>query len=200
VPDELDTSVFEQASRGDDRAIELLIERHLPALLGYLRLNADQLIRQKESCADVAQSVCREILEDMDDFVYKGEGAFLKWLFFRARIKLVDRHRYYHAARRDAAREIRASQLLTDARLGALYTSIFSPVKGAIAREAAERLESAFRQLPDNYREVIILSRLAGQSHAEIGRELDKSPENVRVLLHRALVRLGRIMNQERRG
>ena len=42
---------------------------------------------------------------------------------------------------------------------------------------------------------MITAARIFGQSHAEIAKELDKSEGAVRVLLHRALVRLARAMD-----
>jgi RNA polymerase sigma factor (sigma-70 family) len=48
---------------------------------------------------------------------------------------------------------------------------------------------------PENYREVITLSRVVGLSHREIGEQIGKNEGAVRVLLHRALARLGRLMD-----
>ena len=198
--DEVNKRIVEQASRGDGVAIDRLIERHLPALLGYVRLNADKFIRNKESCEDIAQSVCREVLEDLDDFEYRGEGAFRNWLLRRARLKLVDRHRYWGAARRDPGREIDTSRLGSGKKIEEIYAPICSPSEGAIANETIERLEAAFQKLPDNYREVIILSRIVGLEHEDLAREIGKTPTASRALLYRALVRLGTIMHQAYRG
>ena len=58
--------------------------------------------------------------------------------------------------------------------------------------------EAAFAELPKDYQEVISLSRLYGMSHDEIAEELGRSAGAVRVLLHRALVRLGFLMHESR--
>ena len=70
---------------------------------------------------------------------------------------------------------------------------LFNAGKYFEAHEALERLEAAFRQLPDDYREVILLARMVGLSHAEIGRQMERTPQAVRVMLHRALARLARL-------
>ena len=49
-------------------------------------------------------------------------------------------------------------------------------------------MEAAFDSLPDDYREVITLARIAGLSHAEIARQMARSESAVRMLLSRALV------------
>ena len=53
---------------------------------------------------------------------------------------------------------------------------------------------TAFAQLPEDYREVITLSRVVGLSHGQIASQLGKSEGAVRVLLHRALARLSGLL------
>jgi len=190
-------SLVRSASHGDSAAMDVLLERHLPALVAYVRLHADPLIRRNESCADIAQSVCREVLEDLPGFDYRGEPAFRKWLFQQALSKLINRKRYYLREKRDAARERRLSRVEAQTKLEGLYARLCSPSEGAIASETAERLERAFDQLPDDYRQVITLARIIGMGHAEIAEEMGRQEGAVRVLLHRALARLGRLMHED---
>jgi RNA polymerase sigma-70 factor (subfamily 1) len=190
--------LVQQASRGDDVAIDALLVRHLPALVAYVRLHADPLLRRHESCADLAQSVCREVLQDLDGFVYRGDPAFRCWLFTLALRKLINRKRHYLAQRRDVLRQ----QPLTEGHcsqvgVAAVYSSMCSPSHGAIAHETAERLERAFDRLPEDYRTVITLARLLGLSHAEVAAEMGRQQGAVRTLLSRALVRLGRFMAED---
>jgi hypothetical protein len=55
-------------------------------------------------------------------------------------------------------------------------------------------LEAAFDELPEHYREVITLSRIAGLSRAEIAAHMGRSEASVRNLLSRALVVLAEAM------
>lgn len=88
-------SLTELAARGDETAIERLLERHLPRLRAFVRLRAGALLRQKESHSDLVQTVCRRILEDAAKFEYRGEASFLAWLYRAALNKMWERHRYY---------------------------------------------------------------------------------------------------------
>ncbi len=190
-------ALVDHATRGDATALDALIARHLPTLVGYIRLHADPVIRDHESCSDIAQSVCRDVLEETHSFEYRGEPAFRAWLCTKALTKLVNRKRYYLTAKRD----VRRNQPLlaaSDQDLPQLYAKVFSASDQAVARETAKHLEAAFDQLPEDYRRVITLSRVLGMSHAEIGTELGRDQGAVRVLLHRALVRLGRLMHEGR--
>jgi RNA polymerase sigma-70 factor (ECF subfamily) len=197
---DLHESAVERASRGDAAAIDTLLERHYPALLAYVRLHAEAVIRQHESCADIVQSVCREVLEDeeLGRFAYQGEPAFRKWLFKKAMYKLVDRKKYYLAQRRDPHRVQPISQI--DSRTGCegVYASLCSPSGTAIAAEDIERFERAFALLSEDYKHVITLSRLVGMSHRDIASEMGRTEGAVRVLLHRALARLGILMQEAR--
>jgi RNA polymerase sigma-70 factor (ECF subfamily) len=157
----------------------------------FVHLRQSPELRVKESGSDIAQSVCRELLEGLERFEWRGEEAFRGWLFTAALRKVADRAQHYRAAMRDLGRErnleadAHAAELLCQA-----YGSLSSPSGHAIAREQAERIGLVFETLGEKEREVLTLARVAGLSRAEIGRRIDKSEGAVRVILHRALAKL----------
>jgi RNA polymerase sigma-70 factor (ECF subfamily) len=183
------------ASQGDAEAMDALLERHLPGLRAYVRLHAGPLLRQRESCSDLAQSVCREVLQAMRGFEYRGEAPFCKWLYQKALSKLQMRQRYYLADKRSPARE-RALADEGGTQLREIYASICSPSQVAIRNEDLALLEATFDQLPDDYRKVISLAHIVGLAHAEIAEEMGRSEIAVRSLLHRALARLGWLLHR----
>lgn len=193
-----DASLVDAAVAGDASAIEQLLERHLPGLRAYVRLRAGAGLRSRESSSDIVQSVCRDVLENMGRFRYPGEAAFRAWLYATAMRKIADRAEYWRAAMRDPAREVRLSPGTTsrpsgsdDARLAEVYrASFFSPSQAAIGREALAKLEAAFEKLPEDYREVIVLSRIVGLSRAEIAEKMGRTEASVRNLVSRALAEL----------
>src|SRR5262245_27647246 len=170
--------LVEQARQGDRPAVHTLLERYLPGLRAFIRLRTGALIRDKESTSDLAQSVCREILAHMDRFQYRGEAGFKNWLYKTALRKISNRYKYYGAEKRDAAREVagrspgRGSAEST-AQLLDCYQTFWTPSQDVAQKEELARIEAAFDQLPDNYREVITLSRVVGLSRAEIAAELE---------------------------
>lgn len=181
-----------RASQGDHPAVEDLLIAHLPQLRAYVRLHSDNLVRDRESCSDLVQSVCREVLQDMRGFEFQGEAPFRKWLFQKALSKIVDRKRRWLTDKRDPAREA----TLDTTQVKGVYASFCTPSQVAIGNEAMERLERAFDELPGDYQQVITLHRLIGLSHAEIASEMDRGEGAVRALLNRALVRLGIVMTR----
>ncbi len=186
-------SRVDRASNGDPVAIDLLLVDHLATLTAYLHLHAGGLIQSKESIGDLAQSVCREVLQSMGRFEYRGEPAFRKWLCEVAISKIRSRQRRLLSARRHPAREESPSGQSISQVLDPNASQV-SPSQIAIGREESERVARAFENLPADYRQVITMSRIYGMGHAEIGEEMDRSEGAARVLLHRALVRLALLM------
>lgn len=186
------------ASRGDRVAIDALLERYLPGLRAYVRLRTGRAIAAKESSSDLVQSVCREVLEHIDRFQYRGEAQFKHWLYATALRKIGHRAEYYRAAKRDVGKEI---HLGLDASSGAglpagLWPTTPTPSQELMRREDVEKVERAFAELPDDSREVILLSRLVGLSHAEIAEQMGRSEVAVRTLLSRALTRLAALLDR----
>lgn len=192
--------LVERASQGDKPAIAELLERHLPGLRAFVRLRAGPQIRAKESASDLVQSVCLEILQHLDRFKYRGEAGFKHWLYTTALRKIMKRYEYYHAAKRDAGREVRPRRISSTAGDEALmecYRSFSTPSRHAMFHEQLDRVESAFQKLSEDYRTVILLARIVGLSRAEIAEKMGRSETAVRSLLSRALSQLAEVMDQE---
>lgn len=158
-----------------------------------MRLRTGGAVKLHESTSDLVQSVCREALADLSALKTDDEASFRAWLCDAALHKIVDRARYHAAARRDAGRRAPSGDG-TDAALLAEYATFCSPSRVAMAREEAARIEAAFAKLPDDYREVIALARVAGLPHRELAARLGKSEEAVRKTLQRACARLAMLL------
>ncbi len=65
-----------------------------------------------------------------------------------------------------------------------------SPSSAVSAGELGEKLRAAIDQLPQDERIVIEMHYFQGQTYAEIGAFINRTPEAVRKLWGRALVRL----------
>jgi RNA polymerase sigma factor (sigma-70 family) len=169
-----------------------LLARHLPALQAFLRLRAGKLIRAKESMADLAQSVCRELLAS-PGFEYQNDAACKRWLCTAAMRKLVERQRYYRRDKRDALREA-APSTDADAQWFDAYRTIATPSQHAAAHEFVAIVDAAMDELPEHYREVIALTRGLGLSQKDAAAELGKTEVAVQRLLTRALVKLAGLL------
>lgn len=159
--------------------------RFLPELRLFLRVRMGPALRSKETEEDLAQSVCREVLTDLEQFEDRGPGAFRSWLFLTAARKIQDRVVHFRREKRDVAREaardpeeLRAASLLTPSRV-------------AMGREEFDRMSAALDAMPEDQRVVLAHSRLLGMKLADVARELGKTEGQTRGLLYRGLARLG---------
>lgn len=184
-----------RAQAGDRAAVETLLERHLPALEAYVRLRVGHAFGAREGTSDVVQSTCRDLLERFDGFRHGGEQAFRHWLYATAARKIADRFAYHGAQRREAGREL-APEAASGA-LAAAFADLASPSQAAIGGELVERLQAAFAALGEDEREVVLLSRVARLSRAEVAASMGKSENAVRNLLHRTLIRLAQELDAE---
>jgi RNA polymerase sigma-70 factor (ECF subfamily) len=183
-----------KATAGDAPSLDALLIRYLPRLRAFVRVRVNAMVRQRESCSDLVQSVCREVLAGASGFRWQGEGPFRAWLFRTALNKILERTRSMTQQKRDVRRESPGS----DADYGGLAGHDPTASQLAQAAELRERMERAFDLLGEEYREVIALSRIVGLSHAEIAEQMGRSEGAVRMLLSRALVAYTEAMEQVR--
>ncbi len=182
------TEALVRAASRDKQALEALLVRHLPQLQGWLRLRMGPILRSRETPEDLVQSVAREALGELSEFQWRGEAAFKHWLYTRAQHKLQDRVKYFGAQKRDPAKEI--SQPQDSQALLACYGNLCTPSRELAAHEALQRIESAFDELPEDYKEAITLYRLCGLDYPEIAIRMSRSEGAVRNLVYRGLSRL----------
>jgi RNA polymerase sigma-70 factor (ECF subfamily) len=153
------------------------------------------VVGQHESVHDLAQSVCREVLEDLDELEGMSEESFRQWLFMQARRKVLDRHRYLTRARRDVGREVAPG---SDDEAGSLldcYATFCTPSRIAGARDELQRVEAAIAQLPDDQREAVAMSRIMELDYPEIAQRLGRTESAARGLVARGLAQLALLLN-----
>jgi len=180
--------LVERAAGGDDSAVEELLVRNIPRLRAFVRLRCGPELRAKESASDLVQSMCRDVLQNMDGFRWEGAESFRAWLYTAAARKVADRAEFWRAQRRDPGREHGAG----DEALLAVYRESATPSRVLAGREGVEHIERAFDDLSPDYREAVLLSRVLGLPRAEVARRMGKSEDSVRDLLFRGLAQLSK--------
>src|SRR5262245_65666666 len=95
-----------RARQGDQEAMGALLEEHLPALRAYLRIRGGHAVRAEESAGDLAQSICREVLEGITKLHTNHAAGFRSWLYTMALHKVLDRKKFYEAEKRHHRRDV----------------------------------------------------------------------------------------------
>ncbi len=188
--------LLDLARAGQGAALGQLLELYRRYLLLLARLQIGRRLQGKVEAADLVQETFLEAHRDFSQFRGGTEEELVSWLRRILASNLANQVRHYYGTQR---RNVRLERELT-AELdqssrsldGALVAPQSSPSQQASQREQAVLLADALGQLPDDYREVLILRHLEGLTFPEVARRLGRSLDSVEKLWVRALARLRR--------
>ena len=182
------------AQSGDESAREQLYRAYGPRVLWLVRLRMGKELRTKLESVDLVQEVLFSTFKDLQNFTYKNEGDFIRWISRITENRLCDNLNRLHAVKRDIRREIRLdnnSPTLADSLAAAMEPiDVTTPSAIVSKREDFEKLAKAIDSLKPEYRKVIILTKIEGLTYKEIADKLDKSADAVRMLFYRAMAAL----------
>jgi RNA polymerase sigma-70 factor (ECF subfamily) len=187
-----------QEARGDAATLGRLLETYRRYLALLARMQIGQRLQGKVDASDVVQETFLEAHRNFPRFRGVSEGEFIAWLRQILAGNLADLLRRYLGARgRDVRleREIQESfdrsSVLLDR---GLVAPLSSPSQQAARREQAVILADSLEQLPDDYRDVLVLRHLEGLTFPEVARRMGRSLDSVEKLWMRGLARLRQIM------
>lgn len=178
---------------GDEAAFVEVVDRYTPAMLRLARVYG----LSPAAAEDAVQETWMRVLRSLDRF--EERSSFRTWLFAilgncaRSRVEAdrrivpgledephVDEKRFFPASH---------------PRWAGMWTTLVDswetiPDERLLAAEARSRFREAIDALPARYAAVFVLRDVEGWSSDEVCVLLDLTPENQRVLLHRARTRL----------
>ncbi len=173
--------LFERARSGDNDALAELVNPLRPRLLALIHVRMPRSARHEVDPEDILQETIVRAIEALPRFDWNGEQRFGSWL---ARIAT----NLARSAQRDARCDRRVGEPgETSPDLAHASTDGPQPLRALRREERFRRLERALDEIPEHYREVIVLARLEGLGIAEIGDRIGKSPNATSMLLLRAL-------------
>ncbi|MEA2082369.1 MAG: sigma-70 family RNA polymerase sigma factor [Elusimicrobiota bacterium] len=173
-----DTALVKRVQTGDKNAFGELVKRHEGKVyaLGF------RFMRSREDAADVMQETFLQAYKKIMSF--EGKSAFSTWLYriavniclMKKRKKTlqyvsVDKPVETASGEKDIKRE--------------LIDRSADPMTLADKKEVMAKIESALAELPDEYREVVVLRDMDGFSNEEVANTLSLSLPAVKSRLHR---------------
>lgn len=172
-----DDELMVQVRAGDPEPLGVLFERYqVPLYNFFLRLVGDPATSE-----DLVQECFLRILKYRH--TYRGQSQFRTWLYQIARNARVDLHRKRW---RETELPEAADEVLSSHEPGASDALEES--------QRAELVRAALERLPEDKREVLVLSRYHDLRYVEIGRVLGCSEGAVKVRAHRAMKELRAIV------
>jgi RNA polymerase sigma-70 factor (ECF subfamily) len=189
--------LIRRAKRGDRQATADLLEEYRNYLLMLAQLQLGKSLRRKLDPADLVQEAYLAACRDFQQFRGASEKELVAWLrsiLAHTGAKMI--RRYTGTLRRDIDREQHFSDAMdcSAASLSRLVSPQSTPSKGAVRREAVVVLADKLAELPDHYRQAIMLYHLEGLTIVEVAQRLERSPEATNSLLARALIKLRSLM------
>jgi RNA polymerase sigma factor (sigma-70 family) len=162
---------------------EVAFEQHRERLLSVIYLRMGPQLRTRMDAEDVLQEVAIEAINSWHTLSdEQNAGAWLVTLAKR-KVARILRDQIGVAARNpNRERHVMTDLPIADRRSG--------PVTAADRRDRLELLGQALERLPDDYREVILLTKIEGLPAKEVGVRMERSENAVNLLLSRALKRL----------
>jgi RNA polymerase sigma-70 factor (ECF subfamily) len=175
-----------------ERTRWLLQHEHRLRLLARFEIN--RRFGGKFDPSDVVQQTLLEAWQGWERLQARDEPQRQVWLRQILAHQLASFVRHHAGTqKRDIGRELSIEQSLDQsaARLDALLVAQDpSPSQAVMAQEQLERLARVLDELPEDYRQVILLRNLEELPHEEVARRMGRSEAAVRMLWLRALAAL----------
>ncbi len=175
-------SLVDSAREGDEAALSELYNLYFPRIYRYILARTGNTY----DAEDLAEEVFMRMLAAIERFEWRG-APFSAWLFRIAHNAVISQRR------RDGARG--PSAPLSES----LPMNSLGPEELVEKRMALNEIMRAAETLPDAQRQVISLRFAAGLSVAETARVMNKGEGNVKVIQHKAIVKLREMMGQRPR-
>ena len=171
--------LMNQVKQGELGSAAILFERYQVSIYNFfVRLSGDL-----EESKDLTQSTFHRILKYRKSF--KERHTFRSWIFRLARNQFYDSH-HKSKNRKHYFKEPKED-----------FNNL--PDKEHFNKQRDHReLEDALGQLPDEYRELIILSKYQGLKYKEIAKIVKSSKGAVKMKTHRAMLKLRDVFYEER--
>jgi RNA polymerase sigma-70 factor, ECF subfamily len=188
-------NLLDRIRNGDREALSMLFDRHRRrlAVLAHYRLGPQ--LRGLMEIDDVLQETLLKAYLQLDQFTYRTPGSFLRWLSRIMDHVIADTARYHGRQKRNAAE---ALPLKSESRPGGVEPADSRTPSRLLAQdEGLHALLRELDELPGDYREVILLTKIEGLSTQEVAERMGRSRETIALLLHRAIKRLRQSHNSK---
>ena len=160
-----DNTLMEQVREGDSRKLAMLFERHHEALFRYfLRMTGDRPYSE-----DMVQEVFFRVLKYRG--TYRQEAQFTTWMYRIARNAHIDnlRRRKWEVPMEED------------------WDAPGPPAESPEKRQEAEVVRRALLAIPEDKRELLIMTRYQEMKYEQIAEVLGVEVGTVKVRIHRAL-------------
>jgi RNA polymerase sigma-70 factor, ECF subfamily len=189
-PEKPKADISELLIRRDPAALEDLITWYRPLLKGMASRDLDRLLRSKIDASDIVQETCRDVARVFPSLRTTNRTQFVAYLSTVLKHKIEDvRRRFLICQKRSIYRERQIEAVGRNVE-NKMVDCDSQPIEILLNQEVCERLHSAMGRLPRELQRVLRWRFRKEMTYKQIGEKLDRSDDDVRMLVNRCLARL----------
>ncbi len=196
--------LVEQAQGGSREALNELLRRYEPRLRRIVRIRLSTKLRRVVDSVDIIQETYRSAFGKIGTLELRSTASILQWLSRIAENQMIDTHRHFYGAKRNRDREVplqgpvRSDSSRDESPMFLPAADGITPAEEVSRRELHSIVDEAVAELPDDYREVIMLRTYLGGSWDFVTKEMGRpNAEATRQLHRRARIRLSRLVRSK---
>ena len=183
-----DQELVQAYIKGDQAAIESLINRHRSKVYTYILLT----IKNQQLAEDLFQETFIKVIQSLRGGKYRDNGRFLSWVIRIAHNLIIDHFRkekqMNSVSNDDTEVDLFNSKKLSDENIEEMI--INSQIKTEI--------RILINELPDDQREVVLLRHYGGLSFKEIADQTDVSINTALGRMRYALINLRKLIEEKK--
>jgi RNA polymerase sigma-70 factor (ECF subfamily) len=193
-----------RGQRGDRAALGELILRYQDRVRRIVSIRMGTQFRGLLDSVDLTQDTWLAAMRGLPGFVPRDHGSIIRWLARIAENQVLDAADRVHAARRDRRRERAAAEMgAASGDGGAASTDLLpaspgpAPSEVASRRELREAYDACVADLPDQYRDVVLLKDYSLLDWPEVSEQLGRpNVHATQELYRRAQLKLGELLRR----
>jgi len=187
------------AQSGDQNALNELFDRYYERVRSIVRLLLGNKLRMATESGDILQETFAVASVKFENFEWRDEASLIQWLSKLAEHQIIAAADYHGARKRDRGREVRLERRPTThpapdsvVSIG-LPADVTAPLDHVDGKEQIEIVETCIHELPELYRELIILRDYTGASWESVAEQTRRPSAAAARMMHaRALMELGK--------
>jgi RNA polymerase sigma-70 factor (ECF subfamily) len=179
--------LVELVKQGDHDAFGRLFDKYRPRLAVLAHYKLGSQLRRDANVDDILQETLLRAYRHIDQFRYQKPGSFMNWLTRIAGNVIAEMGRSQNRLKR-AGEHVRFRSESNPG--GPDPAHSHTPSRIFSENEALSLFLEKLDQLPEDYRRIILLSKVEGFTTSEVAERLGKTSEATALLLHRAIKRL----------
>ncbi len=170
---------IKRAKNGETEAFGFIYDSYLPKIYRFILIK----VSNRADAEDLSQRVFMKAWESIPKFEDK-KVPFSAWLYRIARNSVIDFYRTKKSS----------SELEENLSVGDDRATLDDKI---LLDQSGERILSAINYLTDDQRDVIVLRFIDDLSYKEIASIMNKNSSALRILQHRAINKLRKILDKE---